>query len=90
MHLGKREFVEFVDHPIDHQLDYNELVDDLEEEHLKRDVFTTDKGLCQDDDELESGAAQSLLDSKSLTSRGQPRRAQKSKQPPSLKRQRLQ
>lgn len=33
----------FVDHPTDLQLDYNELVDDLEEEHLKRDVFTTEK-----------------------------------------------
>lgn len=33
----------FVDHPTDLQLDYNELVDDLEEEHLKRDVFTTER-----------------------------------------------
>lgn len=32
-----------VDHPTDLQLDYNELVDDLEEEHLKREVFTTDQ-----------------------------------------------
>lgn len=32
-------------------MDYNELVDDLEEEHLKREVFTTEKN---EDQELNS------------------------------------
>jgi hypothetical protein len=33
---------EFVDHPGDFIIDYNELVENLEEEHTKRAVFTTD------------------------------------------------
>ena len=31
----------FVDHPADSFIDYNSMVDNLEEEHLRRDVFTT-------------------------------------------------
>lgn len=30
----------FVDHPADTQVDYNSIIDFLEEEHLRRDVFT--------------------------------------------------
>mmetsp|Transcript_23361 Transcript_23361/g.31291 ORF Transcript_23361/g.31291 Transcript_23361/m.31291 type:complete len:92 (+) Transcript_23361:891-1166(+) len=30
-----------VDHPADSFIDYNSMVDNLEEEHLRRDVFTT-------------------------------------------------
>lgn len=33
---------ELADHPADLFLDYNEVVDNLEEEHLKREVFTTE------------------------------------------------
>lgn len=101
VHLGKSQSereTEFINHPIDHQLDYNELVDDLEEEHLKRDVFTTDKGIMKNDFHEESGdhlsaGAHLVSDSKSLTSRGgQPRRAQKMSKltgQPQTKRQRL-
>jgi hypothetical protein len=37
-------------------MDYNELVDDLVEEHIKRDVFTTDK---KDLKEIKSPSAES-------------------------------
>ena len=30
-----------VDHPADNYVDYNSMVDNLEEEHMRRDVFTT-------------------------------------------------
>jgi len=43
VHMSKSNSVKQVDHPSDFQLDYNELVDDLEEEHCRRDVFTTDE-----------------------------------------------
>jgi len=33
--------VPYVDHPADNQIDYNSIIDFLEEEHLRRDVFTT-------------------------------------------------
>jgi len=36
-------FAELENHPADYFVDYNEIVDNLEEEHLKRDVFTTQK-----------------------------------------------
>ena len=36
-------FAELENHPADYFVDYNEIVDNLEEEHLKRDVFTTKK-----------------------------------------------
>lgn len=36
-------FAELENHPADYFVDYNEIVDTLEEEHLKRDVFTTIK-----------------------------------------------
>jgi len=36
-------FAELENHPADYFVDYNEIVDNLEEEHLKRDVFTTAK-----------------------------------------------
>ena len=31
----------FVDHPADNQVDYNSIIDFLEEEHMRREVFTT-------------------------------------------------
>jgi hypothetical protein len=31
----------FVDHPADNQVDYNSMIDFLEEEHMRREVFTT-------------------------------------------------
>lgn len=30
-----------IDHPADNYVDYNSMVDNLEEEHMRRDVFTT-------------------------------------------------
>jgi hypothetical protein len=30
-----------VDHPADNQVDYNSMIDFLEEEHMRREVFTT-------------------------------------------------
>ena len=30
-----------IDHPADNYIDYNSMVDNLEEEHMRRDVFTT-------------------------------------------------
>lgn len=30
-----------IDHPADNQVDYNSIIDFLEEEHMRRDVFTT-------------------------------------------------
>lgn len=30
-----------VDHPADNYIDYNSMIDSLEEEHMRRDVFTT-------------------------------------------------
>jgi hypothetical protein len=30
-----------IDHPADYQIDYNSMIDFLEEEHMRRDVFTT-------------------------------------------------
>jgi len=30
-----------VDHPADNQVDYNSIIDFLEEEHMRREVFTT-------------------------------------------------
>ena len=33
--------INFEDHPADKQIDYNSVIDFLEEEHLRRDVFTT-------------------------------------------------
>ena len=52
--------IQFVDHPIDHQLDYNELVDDLEEEHLKREVFTTEKGILKNQEVAEDVSPDSI------------------------------
>ena len=45
-------FAELESHPADYFVDYNEIVDTLEEEHLKRDVFTT----------IKTSAAQPLQD----------------------------
>jgi hypothetical protein len=39
------DYTSAVAHPTDFQLDYNELVDDLEEEHFKREVFTTTENM---------------------------------------------
>jgi len=33
-----------VDHPADYQIDYNSMIDFLEEEHMRREVFTTRRG----------------------------------------------
>ena len=33
--------VNYIDHPADITIDYNSMIDFLEEEHLKREVFTT-------------------------------------------------
>ena len=30
-----------MDHPADNQVDYNSIIDFLEEEHMRREVFTT-------------------------------------------------
>ncbi len=49
VHL-KNDRGNYVHHTADIQLNYNELVDELEDEHFKRDVFTTDKAEVADDD----------------------------------------
>lgn len=37
----ENENYKLVDHPADNFIDYNSMVDNLEEEHMRRDVFTT-------------------------------------------------
>ena len=37
----KTDNYKLIDHPADNFIDYNSMVDNLEEEHLRRDVFTT-------------------------------------------------
>ena len=40
MRLEKDNY-KLIDHPADNYIDYNSMVDNLEEEHMRRDVFTT-------------------------------------------------
>lgn len=48
------DYTSAVAHPTDFQLDYNELVDDLEEEHLKREVFTTTENLNKEQESAQN------------------------------------
>lgn len=37
----QRDGFKLIEHPADTFIDYNSMVDNLEEEHIRRDVFTT-------------------------------------------------
>ena len=37
----EKDNYKLIDHPADNYIDYNSMVDNLEEEHMRRDVFTT-------------------------------------------------
>ena len=39
--LLRQKSYKLIDHPADNAIDYNSMVDNLEEEHLRREVFTT-------------------------------------------------
>ena len=69
VNMSKSHSVKQVDHPSDFQLDYNELVDDLEEEHCRRDVFTTDQaqkgGDTKEEQSIESDLDELLLEESS-------------------------
>ena len=82
------DYTSAVAHPTDYQLDYNELVDDLEEEHLKRDVFTTTENLNKGPDSVKNDELGAEKGGGMSMSSGRKRPAAKEISPPPTKRQR--